>query len=421
MRSRLLLIPAAISAAALVAPAARAAYCPCFTASSAYNDRGCAIEAVPGINPSVAEWNAIFDRVSRGPAAWGDAGPTTFDLGQGCDQPEAPRQIPAAFPCELLKAIAMQESGWQQFCEPDRPMDQAGASSRTVISFDCGYGASQITSGMRSGDSPDFDPRRVAADPTYNAATGTHILAMKWKATRCVGDRQPAIVEHWYSAVWAYNGLSYVNNPNNPNYDAGRGVYDPAIGGAVPYQERVFGRMEHTGERWESIEVAYPALGEIGGGGAPAALSDPRCASPTDCTRTRPLHVTRCADDGGATGGDGGAGGSGSGSGGSGSGSGGTGGAGGSGGTGGAGGSGGPDGNAGGAPVTAGQGGSGGPLDDEENDDETTSTTVGIRGRCSCDVPGSGAAAGAASWMALGAGALAAAWRRRLPRRRRAG
>ncbi|WP_437490087.1 hypothetical protein WME75_12600 [Sorangium sp. So ce1014] len=414
MRSRLLLIPAAISAAALVAPAARAAYCPCFTASSAYNDRGCAIEAVPGINPSVAEWNAIFDRVSLGPAAWGDAGPATFDLGQGCNQPEAPRQIPAAFPCELLKAIAMQESGWQQFCEPDRPMDQAGASSRTVISFDCGYGASQITSGMRSGDSPDFDPRRVAADPTYNAATGTHILAMKWKATRCVGDRQPAIVEHWYSAVWAYNGLSYVNNPNNPNYEAGRGVYDPAIGGAVPYQERVFGRMEHTGERWESIEVAYPALGEIGGGGAPAALSDPRCASPTDCTRTRPLHVTRCADGGGAGGGGGGSGGAGGGGG-----SGGAGGSGGSGGTGGAGGSGGSDGNAGGAPVTAGQGGSGGPLDDEENDGEATSTTVGIHGRCSCDVPGSGAAAGAASWMALGFGALAAAWRRRLPRRRR--
>ncbi len=141
----------------------------------------------------------------------------------------------------------MQESGWQQFCAPDRPMDQAGGSSRTIISFDCGYGASQITSGMRSGDSPDFDPRRVAAEPAYNAATGTQILAMKWRATRCIGDRQPAFIEHWYSAVWAYNGLAYVNNPNNPNYDAGRGVYDPAIGGAVPYQERVFGWMEHTG------------------------------------------------------------------------------------------------------------------------------------------------------------------------------
>ncbi|KYF95534.1 hypothetical protein BE20_45050 [Sorangium cellulosum] len=424
MRSRVLLIPAAISAAALVAPDARAAYCPCFTASSAYNDRGCAIEAVPGINPSVAEWNAIFDLVSRGPAAWGDAGPETIDLGQGCEKPEAPRQVDATFPCELLKAIAMQESGWQQFCAPDRPMDQAGASSRTIISFDCGYGASQITSGMRGGDSPDFDPRRVAADPTYNAATGTHILAMKWKATRCVGDRQPAIVEHWYSAVWAYNGLSYVNNPNNPNYDAGRGVYDPAIGGAAPYQERVFGRMEHTGGRWEKIEVAYPALGEIGAGGAPAALSDPRCASPTDCTRTRPLHVTRCADDGGPTG-DGGAGGvGGSGGGGSTGGgdsgsTGGDGGAGGSGGAGGVGGSGGPDGNAGGAPVTAGQGGPGGPVDDDGNDDGTTTTTVGLYGRCSCDLPGSGGAAGAASWMALGAGALAAAWRRRLPRRRR--
>ncbi|WP_437535416.1 hypothetical protein WME79_14370 [Sorangium sp. So ce726] len=419
MTGRLLLIPAALSAAALVAPAARAAYCPCFTASSAYNDRGCAIEAVPGINPSVAEWNAIFDRVSRGPAAWGDAGPEAFDLGQGCDLPEARHAVPATFPCELLKAIAMQESGWQQFCAPDRPMDQAGGSSRTIISFDCGYGASQITSGMRSGDNPDFDPRRVAAEPTYNAATGTQILASKWKATRCIGDRQPAFIEHWYSAVWAYNGLAYVNNPNNPNYDAGRGVYDPAIGGAVPYQERVFGWMEHTGGRWERTEVAYPDLGEIGGTGAPPALSDPRCASPTDCTRKRPLHLTRCADDGGETGG-GGAGGDGvAGSGGGNGGSGGEGG--GTGGRGGAGGSGGDAGDAGGAPITtAGHGGAGAPVGNDDDDDETTSTTVGIYGRCSCDAPGSGAAAGAASWLSLGAGALAVAWRRRLPRRRRA-
>ncbi|WP_437758806.1 hypothetical protein [Sorangium sp. So ce1389] len=416
--SRRLVIPAALASAALVAPAARAAYCPCFTASSAYNERGCAVDAVPGTNPSVAEWNSIFDRVSRGSEAWGDDGPAAFVFGQGCGLPEPRRDVLATFPCELLKAIAMQESGWQQFCEPDRPMDQAGGSSRTIISFDCGYGAAQVTSGMRSGDSPDFDARRVAADPTYNAATGARILAMKWRATRCVGDQQPAIIEHWYSALWAYNGLSYVNNPNNPNYDAGRGVYDPAIGGAAPYQERVLGRVEHTGGRWEGTEVAYPDPGEIGGNSAPAALSDPRCASPTDCTRTRPLHVTRCADTGGETGGGGdGAGGDGGGAGGAG----GDGGVAGSGGAGGVGGAGGTDGSVGGAPVTAGHGGAGASPDEgNDEDDETTSTTVGVYGRCACDVPGSGgAAAGAASWLALAAGALAAAWRR-LPGRRRA-
>ncbi|WP_437784199.1 hypothetical protein [Sorangium sp. So ce1097] len=423
--SRRLASAAAVVAAALIAPAARAAYCPCYTASSAFNDRGCAIDAVPGNNPSIAEWNAIFDRVSRGPAAWGDAGPAAFDLRQGCDVPEAPRDVPATFPCELLKAIGMQESGWQQFCAPDRPMDQVGGSSRTIISFDCGYGAAQITSGMRSGDSPDFDPRRVAADPAYNAATGAHILAMKWRATRCVGDRQPSIIEHWYSALWAYNGLSYVNNPNNPNHDAGRGVYDPAIGGAAPYQERVLGRVEHTGARWERTQVAYPALGEIGGDRAPVALSDPRCASPTDCTRTRPLHVTRCADDDGETGGEGGAGGDdgprGAGGAGGEGGIDGAGGAGGAGEAGGVDGTGGTDGPAGGRPVTAGQGGAGTYPGHDENDiDGGPSTTLGIYGRCTCDAPGSGTTAGAASWLALGAGALAAAWRRRLPGRRRA-
>ncbi|MGK4005953.1 hypothetical protein WMF31_25250 [Sorangium sp. So ce1036] len=413
--SRRLGIPAAVAAAALaaatlVAPAARAAYCPCYTASSAYNDRGCAIEAVPGANPSVAEWNAIFDQIARGPSAWGDAGPPVRDLGQGCGRPEAPREVPASFPCELLKAIAMQESGWQQFCAPDRPMDQQGQSSRTIISFDCGYGVSQITSGMREGESPAFDPRRVAADPIYNAATGAHILAAKWRATRCVGDRQPAVIEHWYSAVWAYNGLSYVNNPNNPNFDPGRGVYDPAIGGAAPYQERVFGRLEHTGERWARTAVAYPNPGEIGGDRAPAELSDPRCASPTDCTRTRPLHVSRCAGargDGGAGGGGGeGAGGWD-----------------GSGGWNGAGGADDPwdDGpSVGEAPATTGSGRSEAPTwhEEDEVDRDRASTSVGLYGRCTCDVPGGGAPAGATPWLALGAAALMAAWRR-LPGRRR--
>ncbi|WP_437680612.1 hypothetical protein [Sorangium sp. So ce131] len=408
--SRRLVTPAALAAAALIAPAARAAYCPCYTASSAYNQRSCAVDAVPGTNPSAAAWNDIFDLVSRGPAAWGDAGPApvALQIGQGCGKPEARRDVSPSFPCELLKAIAMQESRWQQFCEPDRPADQAGQSSRTIISYDCGYGASQITSGMRAGDSPDFEPRRVAAEPAYNAATGALILAGKWRATRCVGDQQPAIIEHWYSAVWAYNGLSYVNNPNNPNHDAGRGVYDPAIGGAAPYQERVFGHLEHTGERWAATAPAYPNPGEIGGDRAPPDLPDPRCASPTDCTSTRPLHVTRCAEDGSGAGGSGGGGAGGSGGGGAG-------------GSGDAGGSGGVDGNAGGAPATAGEGGAEVPRGDGGGDDGATVTaTVGLHGQCSCSVPGGGAASSRAAWLAACAGALAAAWRRRLPRRGRA-
>ena len=80
---------------------------------------------------------------------------------------------------------------------------------------------------MHKGETPSFDRARVAADPTYNLATGTQILADKWRATACVGDAQPRVVEDWYTAAWAYNSLSFTNNPNNPNYPSGRGICDP--------------------------------------------------------------------------------------------------------------------------------------------------------------------------------------------------
>jgi MYXO-CTERM domain-containing protein len=288
------------------------AYCPCYTASSAYNQDNCGVEAAPGTNPSSGEWKAIFNLISQGPSVWGDKGPTVGDIGQGCGKPEPLHSVTARFPCELLKGIAMQETGWRQFCVPDLPNDQIGGPSRTIISFDCGYGVGQVTSGMHNGENPAFDRDRVANDATYNLATGTQILASKWKATNCVGDNQPTIIEHWYIAAWAYNGLAYVNNPNNPNYDAGRGVWSPTVGGGAPYQEKVFGWIEHPPyDDWDPTGLAYPNPGDIGGGGVPPELPEPACASPTDCGNTRAVHATICNGDpgtGGAGGGSGGAG-----------------------------------------------------------------------------------------------------------------
>ena len=262
-------LAAAVALALLATSAGAAAYCPCYTASSPSNDHDCAIEAAPGTNPTVDEWNVIFDLVSQGPSAWGGDGPTVSDIGQGCGKPEPYQAVPARFPCELLKAITKVESGWRQFCVPTLPGDQVGGESRTIISFDCGYGIGQVTSGMHVGETPDFDRDRVASDPFYNLATSTRILAAKWKATNCVGDNQPKVVEHWYTSTWAYNGLAYVNNPNNPNYDSNRGVWKPSVGGAAPYQEKVYGFMEYNSQ-WQTIEPAYPNPGDIGGGHEPA-------------------------------------------------------------------------------------------------------------------------------------------------------
>ena len=299
-------ISASLGLSTLLLTGAASAYCPSYSPDSAYNDHDCGVASSPGTNPTTAEWQPIFDLVSKGPAAWGSAGPDVSNIGQGCGKPEPLHSVPARFPCELLKAIAMTESGWRQFCVPDTPSDQVGGASRTIISFDCGYGVGQVTSGMHAGESPAFDRDRVAGDPTYNLATGTQILASKWKATECVGDNQPTIVEHWYEATWAYNGLAYVNNPNNPNYDSNRGVWDPAVGGSAPYQEKVFGRMEHTGGKWNPVALAYPNPGDIGSGSSPPELPEPDCASPTDCVNHRSTHVTECADSTGGAGGGGG-------------------------------------------------------------------------------------------------------------------
>jgi hypothetical protein len=305
-----------VGLAVLVNAGGAEAYCPCYTASSAYNQYDCGVEAAAGTNPSTAEWKAIFDLISQGPAVWGDKGPGVGDIGQGCGKPEPLQSVPARFPCELLKAIAMQESGWRQFCVPTLPDDQVGGASRTIISFDCGYGVGQVTSGMHAGENPGFDRARVANDATYNLATGTQILASKWKATNCVGDNQPKVIEHWYAAAWAYNGLAYVNNPNNPNYDSNRGVWDPDIGGGAPYQEKVFGWIEHTPyPDWEPTALAYPNPGDIGGGSSPPDLPEPDCASPTNCGNKRSTHTTICDGQSG-NGGAGGGGGSGNGAGG---------------------------------------------------------------------------------------------------------
>lgn len=283
-----------LTAAALFAAPVRAA-CPSYTRASSGNTKGCAVDAAKGTNPTVAEWQTLFGVIADGPVAWGDSGPPVKAIRRGCDRPTPAGEVAASYPCILLKAIAMQESLWTHFCAPDLPADQVGQSSQTIIAFDCGYGIAQVTTGMRNGETPSYDRARVAADPLYNLATGAMILADKWRATRCVGDALPETLEHWYNATWAYNGLAYINNPNNPVHSSVRGVWNARVGGSAPYQEKVFGRAENprTTEHWPSVALAYPDPTQIGTG-APPALAEPHCASPTDCVNRRPTHRTTC-------------------------------------------------------------------------------------------------------------------------------
>ena len=110
-------------------------------------------------------------------------------------------------PSILLYAVAYTEFAWKQF---DASFGQNGP---TLISFDCGYGIMQITGGMIN----DTHGQRVAAEPAYNIGTGALSLIAKWNAVEnFVGTNDPAIVEDWYFATWAYNGYYWVNDPNNP-------------------------------------------------------------------------------------------------------------------------------------------------------------------------------------------------------------
>ncbi len=279
----------------LAAPSARA-YCPSYTRAGTAGGQNCGVDPVPGKNPTVSAWHGIFTTVAGGQASWGTGGPAIGTMGSGCGKPNPLTQVPAHFPCHVLMAIAIQESDWQQFCVPDAPASEVGKPERTIVAFDCGYGVGQVTTGMHVGETPPFDRAKVAGDPLYNLATGTLILRDKWASVKCVGDNDPDVVEDWYTAIWAYNGLAYSNNPNNPNLTAGRGPYDPKKGGSYTYQERVLGWMEHPPDaaHWDVLAPAYPNRGDIGTTGSPPALPQPACASPTSCAQSRTTHASTC-------------------------------------------------------------------------------------------------------------------------------
>ena len=238
---------------------------------------GCPEAAVTGIEPTDVDMALLLEQGAAG--TLGSEAPTYPNIGVGSPVTES---IPAVLPCILMKSIGWTESAWAQFCASN------GSSGPTVISFDCGYGVTQVTSGMSTGSmgSFTFDPARVAAEADYNIGTGAGILAAKWQVVPAIGDNQPTLVEHWYYAVWAYNGFSYTNNPNNPSYPAGRPPYNSPSGlsrGNYPYQEIVWGLVAYPpGGLWDPLEVSYPDNGAIGS--SPGSIPAPSTVHSDPCS-----------------------------------------------------------------------------------------------------------------------------------------
>jgi hypothetical protein len=165
-------------------------------------------------------------------------------------------------PPTLLKAISWIESSTTQG-SADLPFGSIGPA---LVAFDCGYGITQVTSGMTvpEGDNnqPTDQQALVATHFAYNIGRGAAILIDKWNAApdaRPIAgidtNSDPHIVENWYFAVWSYNGFTgpgsnRSNHPLDPIYSAwprtpySCGPQTDGLGhdrSRYPYQELVYG------------------------------------------------------------------------------------------------------------------------------------------------------------------------------------
>jgi hypothetical protein len=103
--------------------------------------------------------------------------------------------VSRSIPPKILYAIAWQESTWRQFTAAGDPL----------ISGDGGIGIMQVTT-IPAG----VDKDRLTTDIDYNIAVGADILVTKKgyapSVFPIIGDGDPRCYEHWFFAVWAYNG-----------------------------------------------------------------------------------------------------------------------------------------------------------------------------------------------------------------------
>ncbi|NEM90890.1 RHS repeat-associated core domain-containing protein [Galbitalea soli] len=201
----------------------------------------------------------------------------------------------ASVPRSVMEAIVSQESNYNQASWHALPgiagdpliADYYGSggtiTSINYPSADCGYGLSQLTTGMHATDTSlsYHGQMKVAVDYQENVAAGLQILEKTWNQLYDAGvtanGGDPRYLENWYFAAWAYNtgvqptaaygnttgctpsptctgpdgtwGLGWSNNPANPSYNPARLNYleysygDAAHPSSWPYQERILGWM----------------------------------------------------------------------------------------------------------------------------------------------------------------------------------
>jgi hypothetical protein len=256
-------------------------------------------------------------------------------LGLPAYQPQAMFPLPAGsprVPAQLFLAILAQETNLYQGSwhgvpgdvvnplvsdyygirsDPDGQIEHVAYDAA-----DCGYGVSQVTDGMRVGDTTFNATQRsaIASDYTANIAAGLRILVQKWNQLQAADTRvnndDPQYIENWFLAVWGYNsgiyprngsnpyGVGWFNNPANPSYPANRQPFlrgsldDAAVPYRWPYPEKIMGWAETP--QWQWIEpltkYAKPLFGSEAGGRLSLPDRYQFCGPVNNCSSANPAN-----------------------------------------------------------------------------------------------------------------------------------
>ena len=224
-------------------------------------------------------YNLAFDSVSSNRLFQGDAFFSLPSIERGTRGSRATGMpfIPAA----LLKAISWVESD-MTMAQRSVPFSSIGEG---LVSFDCGHGLMQVTTGMTvplgANGQPSDRQALIATHYAYNIARGAQILAEKWNAAPeqrpIVGTdtaSDPALIENWYYAVWGYNGFTgpganRSNHPLDPTLDDWPRSAFRCDGSQsrnrYPYQELVWGCMANPAARsgvplWDAVAATLPDM-----------------------------------------------------------------------------------------------------------------------------------------------------------------
>jgi hypothetical protein len=163
----------------------------------------------------------------------------------------------------ILHGVAFTESNWHHFNTSDYNILNEAIGS-PIKSFDGGWGEYQQTWAMppqcENAGNCRSDANKIQNSQSYNIGTGAQSLISSWNTTAGVSSKNatndPYKANHWFFAVWSYNG-SYGNNPN----DVASSVYGHWYPGAPfrsIYEEYVWYYAAHPQSTTDNYQ---PSLG----------------------------------------------------------------------------------------------------------------------------------------------------------------